>query len=78
VILVDANILLHSFSAASPFHTSAKSFLEGLALREDVALSKFILTEFYLLLRNPAVLENPLATPDGNSEKGILDTQRPD
>ena len=67
MISVDANILLHSFSAASPFHSSAKSFIEGLAVREDVALSEFILTEFYLLLRNPAVLENPLATPAGSS-----------
>ena len=60
MISIDANILLFSYSADSPFHTRAKSFLEENSDREDVALSEFILTEFYLLLRNPAVLQNPL------------------
>lgn len=63
MISVDANILLYSFSAASPFHAPAKRFLEELSDREDVALSEFILTEFYLLLRNPAVLQQPLDAP---------------
>ena len=61
MISIDANILLYSYAAESPFHFQAKGFLEGLSCREDVALSEFILTEFYLLLRNPAVLRNPLA-----------------
>lgn len=63
MISIDANILLYSYAADSPFHGPAKSFLEGLSNREDVALSEFILTEFYLLLRNPAVLRNPLDAP---------------
>lgn len=63
MISIDANILLYSFAVGSPFHLPAKSFLEQLADREDVALSEFILTEFYLLMRNPAVLENPLDAP---------------
>ena len=32
--------------------------------REDVAISEFVLTEFYLLLRNPAVLTQPLTAPE--------------
>ncbi len=64
MISIDANILLYSYAADSPFHAAARSFLESLSDREDVALSEFILTEFYLLLRNPAVLRNPLAAPD--------------
>lgn len=60
MISIDANILLYSYSTDSPFHAAAKQFLQDLANREDVALSEFILTEFYLLLRNPAVLQNPL------------------
>lgn len=63
MISIDANILLYSYAAASPFHESAKSFLEQLSQREEVALSEFILTEFYLLLRNPAVLTHPLDAP---------------
>lgn len=60
MISIDANLLLYSYAAASPFHQGAKSFLQELSQREDVALSEFILTEFYLLLRNPAVLSPPL------------------
>jgi uncharacterized protein len=63
MISIDANILLYSYAASSPFHLPAKRFLEELTEREDVALSEFILTEFYLLLRNPAVLTNPLDAP---------------
>jgi predicted nucleic acid-binding protein len=60
MISIDANILLYSFCAESPFHESARNFIENLSEREDVALSEFVLTEFYLLLRNPAVLSRPL------------------
>lgn len=60
MISIDANILLYSYAMESPFHMQAKGFLEELSSREDVALSEFILTEFYLLLRNPAVLQDPL------------------
>jgi predicted nucleic acid-binding protein len=60
MISIDANILLYSYAAESPFHLRARSFLEEISIREDIALSEFILTEFYLLLRNPAVLLSPL------------------
>jgi len=60
MISIDANILLYSYAVASPFHLPAKRFLEEFSEREDVALSEFILAEFYLLLRNPVVLEHPL------------------
>ena len=56
----DANVLLYCFSEASPFHARARRFLEGLAARDDVAVSELVLAEFYTLLRNPAVLVNPL------------------
>ena len=58
---IDANILLYSYSEASPHHAAAKAFLESLSQRDDVALSEFILSEVYLHLRNPAVLEAPLS-----------------
>ena len=61
---VDANLLLFAFSAHSPFHEKAHAFLSGLGPREDVAVSEFVLTEFYLHLRNPAVLKSPLSAPD--------------
>jgi toxin-antitoxin system PIN domain toxin len=57
----DANLLLYAFSAASPFHDAARGFLEELTPRDDVAVSELVLTEFYTLLRNPAVLVRPLS-----------------
>lgn len=64
MISIDANILLYSFSEASPQHVAARAFLESLAQRGDVALSEFVLSEVYLHLRNPAVLDDPLSPPE--------------
>jgi len=67
MISIDANILLYGYCADSPFHEPARVFIESLARREDVALSEFVLTEFYLLLRNPAVLSRPLAAAEATA-----------
>lgn len=64
MLSIDANLLLYCYSEASPHHFAALVFIESCALREDVALSEFVLTEFYLLLRNPAVLVEALSAPD--------------
>jgi len=63
MLSIDANILLYCYSKDAPQHAAARQFIESLSVREDVALSEFILTEFYLLLRNPAVLAKPLTAP---------------
>ena len=67
MLSIDANLLLYCFSEASPHHSSARHFIETTSARDDVALSEFILTEFYLLLRNPAVLAKPLSPPEAVS-----------
>ena len=64
MLSIDTNLLLYCYSEASPHHAAARQFIESLSGREDVALSEFILTEFYLLLRNPAVLTKPLTAPE--------------
>jgi uncharacterized protein len=64
MLSIDANILLYGYSTASPHHDPAKRFIKEMATREDVALSEFVLAEFYLLLRNPVVLAKPLNAPD--------------
>lgn len=63
MISVDANILIYSYVEASPHHAAARAFLDSLSSRGDVLLSEFILTEFYLHLRNPAILGRPLSAP---------------
>jgi toxin-antitoxin system PIN domain toxin len=60
MIGIDANILLYAYASDAPEHPAAHAFLVELGTREDVAISEFTLAEFYLLLRNPAVLEAPL------------------
>ena len=64
MVSFDANLLLYGYSKAAPEHEPAHQFIQSLAEREDVALSEFVLTEFYLLLRNPAVLVHPLSAPE--------------
>jgi toxin-antitoxin system PIN domain toxin len=64
MLSVDANLLLFSYCEASPHHAKARRFIESLSGRDGVALSEFVLTEFYLLLRNPAVLAKPLSAPE--------------
>jgi predicted nucleic acid-binding protein len=53
MISIDANLLLYAYNEDSPRHKSALTFLTGLAVRDDVAISELVLTEFYTLLRNP-------------------------
>lgn len=64
MLSIDANLLLYCYSEAAPQHDAARQFIESLSESEDIALSEFILTEFYLLLRNPAVLAKPLTAPE--------------
>jgi toxin-antitoxin system PIN domain toxin len=61
MLSIDTNILLYAYCEASPFHASALDFIVESSGREDVALSEFVLLEFYQLLRNPAVLQDPLS-----------------
>jgi toxin-antitoxin system PIN domain toxin len=60
MLSVDTNILFHGFNEDSPRHEAAHSWLASIARDEDVAISEFILAEFYGLLRNSAVLKHPL------------------
>jgi uncharacterized protein len=63
MISIDTNLLLYCYSEASPHHVAARQFIESVSANEDIALSEFVLTEFYLMLRNPAVLDHPLTAP---------------
>jgi toxin-antitoxin system PIN domain toxin len=61
MISVDTNILLHAYNTDSPEHERAFAFLAGCALREDVAICELVLVELYVLLRNPAVVQQTLS-----------------
>lgn len=64
MLSIDANLLLYAYSEAAPEHDRALAFITAQSADENVALSEFVLAEFYLLLRNPAVLKKPLSAPD--------------
>jgi uncharacterized protein len=64
MLSIDANILFYAFNADCPQQVEAENYLKTLTKREDIALSEFILCEFYVLLRNPAILDKPLSPGD--------------
>ena len=64
MLSIDTNILLHGLNADSPQHGAAYAWLQSVQALEEVAISEFVLAEFYGLLRNPAVLKQPLGASD--------------
>ena len=64
MLSMDTNILLYAFNEASPWHDAAFAWMSSIQQNEDVAISEFILAEFYGLLRNPAVLKHPLTAEE--------------
>jgi len=57
VISLDTNILFHSWYEASPLHAAANEWIRELAGSSEVAISEFVLAEWYRLLRNPVVVK---------------------
>lgn len=64
MLSMDTNLLLYAYNEASPWHDAAYAWLSSIQRDEDVAISEFILAEFYGLLRNPSVLKHPLAAEE--------------
>lgn len=54
------NILLYAQNADCPEHEPAWDYLLGIAQSQGVAICELVLVELYLLLRNPAVIRQPL------------------
>ena len=73
MLSIDTNLLLHAFNEDSPSHAAAYAWLTSLQDSEDVAVSEFILAEFYGLLRNPAVLKHPM---DADEAVEVIQTYR--
>jgi toxin-antitoxin system PIN domain toxin len=72
MIGIDTNILIYARAASSPWHAAAVTFLEGLATNPDVVIAEFVLVEFYLALRNPAIFSAPLEADEAVAECGIF------
>lgn len=64
MISIDTNILLYSLNEDAPEHQEASSFVKVCATRDDIAICELVLIELYQLLRNPAVVPQPLEAPE--------------
>ncbi len=73
MISLDTNLLFHAYNADSPSHEAAFSWIASIQSNEDVAVSEFILAEFYGLLRNPRILSEPLSA---KSAAGVIQAYR--
>ena len=73
MISVDTNLLLYAYNVASPWHQAAYAWMSSIQGNDEVAISEFVLAEFYGLLRNPAVLKHPHA---GDEAVAVIQTYR--
>ena len=62
MISIDTNLLLYSLNPASAWHGKAVTFLQECLGNPvmQVVLTDYVLVELYVLLRNPAVMSQPL------------------
>jgi toxin-antitoxin system PIN domain toxin len=63
MISCDTNIFLHACNAQSPFQKTATAFFGEHADDAEFAVCELVLMELSVLLRNPAVVSNPLSAP---------------
>ena len=64
----DTNLLLYSLNQDCSEYNDARAFFAALPTAPGtVAICELVLVELYVLLRNPAVLKNPLDPPDAVS-----------
>ncbi len=60
----DPNIAVYACNDGCPEQEAAVKFLGSLALRQDVAVSEFMLVELYLKLRNAKIFGDPMSAPE--------------
>ena len=65
MISFDTNLLLYSLNRDCAEYGDARAFFTSLPTGAGaVAICELVLVELYVLLRNPAVVKNPLNAPD--------------
>lgn len=68
MISFDTNLLLYSLNQDCAEYNKARTFFTSLPTSAGtVVVCELVLVELYVLLRNPAVLKNPLAPADAIS-----------
>jgi toxin-antitoxin system PIN domain toxin len=64
VLSIDTNLLLYGLNSGCPEHDASLAFLRECSARSDVAIAELVLVELYVLLRNPAVIREPLGAAE--------------
>ncbi len=59
----DTYLALYAANTASPWHSAARSFIQSIATRRDVAICELVLVELYLKSRNEKIFPEPLSAP---------------
>ncbi len=59
MLAFDTNLVVYAANSNAPECESARSFLDSLRNRRDVALCELVLVEVYLKIRSPKVLTDP-------------------
>ncbi len=72
MISIDTNILIYARVESAPWHAPARAFLENLGGERGVVIAELVLVEFYMALRNPAILEPPLDAATAAAECQLL------
>lgn len=68
MISFGTNLLLYSLNCDCPEYGDARAFFASLPTAPgQVTVCELVLIELYVLLRNPAVLKNPLSAPDATA-----------
>ena len=57
----DTNILVHAINPNDPLHAQAARYLQSRISNSEFVVCELVLTELYVLLRNPRVSAKPLA-----------------
>lgn len=63
MISFDTNVLFPGLEPSHVDHARARAFLEGLPAGR-VAICELVLTELYVMVRNPATARRPLGAPE--------------
>ncbi len=69
----DTNLLFWALEVSRPEHSAARAFLDGQTANPDFTICELVLTELYVLLRNPATAPVPLDPPNA---VGIIQSLR--
>lgn len=61
MLAFDTNLVVYAANSAAPEQSSAATFINALAERQDVVVCELMLVEVYLKLRNPKILQHPMS-----------------